>query len=149
MLFQDVSPWFFIKRSPDGTAQHISNDQLCNKYMLTPPDFVRLKFRLRYFRRLLLKGPVTLWALLLTEFEVGPKSFLLCILGDLQYLWSRLYVYRNFPDPALDFKPWKSLILDLPTTFLNSIDNQALTESQRPPAPPPSSFHCPFNLCLP
>ena len=134
----------FIKRSPDGLVQHISNDQLCNKYMLTPPDFVRLKFRLRYFRRLLLKGPVTLWALLLTEFEVGPKSFLLCILGDLQYLWSRLYVYRNFPDPALDFKPWKSLILDLPTTFLNSIDNQALTESQRPPAPPPPPSTAPL-----
>ena len=120
----------YLKRSSEGNVVHVSHSELCYKYCLVPPDALRRKIRLRYFGRLLAKGPTSLWALLIAEYEFDSKSFLHSIVSDLHFLWRNVYSFRNLPDPNEEFQPWKSLICDLPGSFYKALDMQCDTESQ-------------------
>lgn len=79
---------------------------------------------------MLIKGPVSLWALLITEYEKGSTSFLQAVLDDLHYLWIHVYIFRDLPDPRSEFGPWKSLLCDLPGSCLKAAAIQGETETQ-------------------
>ena len=120
----------FLSRPASGDVVHVSNQQLCAKFILPPPDFVRRKLRLRYLRRLIVYGPPSLWLLILSEYEATEKSWLHTLLQDLHFVWVRVYAFRHLPDPNDSLEPWLSLLVDLPGQFLKALDTLAETESQ-------------------